>query len=192
VFPGSVTAIPPQTLRGAAVLLHPWQADDEGPLYEAARESLSTVGRWLPWLDDSYAPSDSKAWIDASADAWRSGHEYRFAIFDAGPGGRLLGGTGLNQLNHPHRVANLGYWVRDTAVGRGIATEAARLASQFALTTLGCSRVEILTIDGNVASQRVAEKLGAAFEGVLRDRLWLRGKVYPARLYSIVRGDLSK
>jgi RimJ/RimL family protein N-acetyltransferase len=59
------------------------------------------------------------------------------------------------------------------------------------MTALGFSRVELLTIDGNVASQRVAERLGAVFEGVLRDRLWLRGKAYPARLYSIVRGDLS-
>lgn len=185
------TAIPPQSLRGTAVLLRPWQAEDEGPLYEAARESISTVGRWLPWLDDSYASSDSKTWIDASSEAWRNGHEYRFAIVDADPGGRLLGSVGINHLNHAHRVANLGYWVRATAVGRGIATEAARLAARFTLTSLGFSRVEILTIDGNVPSQRVAERLGAAFEGVLRDRLWLRGKVYPARLYSIVRGDLS-
>jgi ribosomal-protein-serine acetyltransferase len=178
------------TLVGGTVNLRPWRPGDEPELFEAARESLPTVGRWLPWLTESYSPADSAAWITSSVEAWEAGVEFRFAVVEATPPGRLLGGVGINQLNKLHRMANLGYWVRTTATGQGVATHAARLAARFALTTLELVRVEIVTMDENAASQRVAVKLGATFEGVLRDRLWLGGKSHPARLYSIVRGDL--
>jgi ribosomal-protein-serine acetyltransferase len=156
------------TLSEGAVLLRPWESRDESPLFEAARESIETVGRWLPWLTEGYARADSAAWIRASAEAWKAGQEYRFAI----------------------GMANLGYWVRATATGRGIATSAARLAARFALANLNMARVEILTADANDASRKVAEKLGAHYEGMLRDRLRHGDGMIAARLYCLVRADL--
>jgi RimJ/RimL family protein N-acetyltransferase len=52
-------------------------------------------------------------------------------------------------------------------------------------------RVEIAAHPDNVASRRVAEKAGATFEGVMRNRIYMRGRSYPAALYSLVPEDLG-
>jgi ribosomal-protein-serine acetyltransferase len=184
--------IAPPTLTDGVVMVRPWQRRDAPALFEAARESIATVGAWLPWLDETYKFEDAEIWTIMSDAHWHGGLEYRFAIFEAGAHGRLLGGVGLNQINRPHRVGNLGYWVRASATGRGVATRAARLVARFGLTTAELGRIEILTATDNLASQRVADKIGATFEGVLRERLLTRGERVPARLYSLIGRDVRE
>ena len=53
------------------------------------------------------------------------------------------------------------------------------------------SRIEILAVVSNTASQRVAEKIGALREGVLRRRLLIQGQSQDAVIYSLVPEDLS-
>ena len=190
--PHPTPAIPPATLTDGVVMVRPWQRRDAPALFEAAHESIATVGAWLPWLDDTYRFEDAEVWTIMSDAHWHGGLEFRFAIFEAGAHGRLLGGVGLSQINRPHRVGNLGYWVRASATGLGVASRAARLVAQFGLTTAELGRIEILTATDNLASQRVAQKIGATFEGVLRERLLARGERITARLYSLVRSDLAK
>jgi RimJ/RimL family protein N-acetyltransferase len=111
--------------------------------------------------------------------------EYGFAIVDAQGG--FLGGCGLNQLSAAHRFGNLGYWVRTSASGRGVATEAARQLAEFAFRETDLVRLEIVCAAANVRSQRVAERAGAEREGVLRNRLMLHGHPVDAVMYSLVR-----
>jgi RimJ/RimL family protein N-acetyltransferase len=180
----------PGALSDGVIDVRPWRDGDAVALHEAARESIATVGQWLPWLTANYSLTDSEDWVSDSARHWRQGTEFRFGVFEPGPGGRCLGGAGLNHLNAVHGIGNLGYWVRSTGTGRGIGSRAARLVARFGLTTAGLGRVEILTACDNLASQRVAARIGARFEGVLRDRLQVHGQRIPARLYALVREDL--
>lgn len=57
----------------------------------------------------------------------------------------------------------------------------------FANTTQ--NRVEIVAAVDNVRSQRVAEKVGAYRDAVLRKRVMVRGLPSDAVLYSVVRPD---
>jgi RimJ/RimL family protein N-acetyltransferase len=86
----------------------------------------------------------------------------------------------------------MGYWVRASRERRGIGSAAARLASRFAFTELGLARIEIVALPDNVASRRVAEKIGARLECVARNRLQFRGEPRDAAVYSLVPGDLSR
>jgi len=61
--------------------------------------------------------------------------------------------------------------------------------AEFAFRETNLVRLEIVIAVGNVRSERVAEKVGAHREGVLRSRLILYSKVYDAVMYSLVRGD---
>ena len=63
------------------------------------------------------------------------------------------------------------------------------LIARFALEELELNRLEIFVPIGNKASQRVAEKAGARWEGVLRKRLILAGSSHDAALYSLVAED---
>ncbi|MFS8084914.1 MAG: GNAT family N-acetyltransferase, partial [Acidobacteriota bacterium] len=83
-----------------------------------------------------------------------------------------------------------GYWVRTSAAGRGIATGAARLMARFSFEQVGLHRVEIVAAVPNIASQRVAEKVGAVREGVLRNRLLIGKESQDAVLFSLIPEDL--
>lgn len=163
-----------------------YEADDAEPLWEAVRESVAEVGRWLPWCHAQYSMAEAVEWIGSRAPLAAEGREYGFAI--VGSDGRLLGGCGVNQINRIHRFGNLGYWVRTSATGRGVATGAVRQLAAFAFGTTDLVRLEIVCAVGNERSQRVAARAGAVREGVLRSRLLLDGQPVDAVMYSLVRG----
>jgi ribosomal-protein-serine acetyltransferase len=77
-----------------------------------------------------------------------------------------VGLVGLDRIS-ASGTANVGYWVRTGHTGQGIATAAVRLVARFGFEDLGLLRLELLIAVDNPASRRVAEKVGATFEGVL-------------------------
>ncbi len=171
------------------VTIRPFRPADVDALYTAVRESTDELLPWLPWAED-YTRADSEKWIATRADAWAQGEAFSFCVVDA-RGDTLIGGCGLNQLEAAHRRANIGYWVRSSRAGNGIATRAVRLTARFGIETADLQRIEITMDVRNQASQRVAEKAGAHCEGRLRNRLRMRGAPHDAFLYSIIPADLE-
>ena len=94
-------------------------------LYAAAVESSRDVYPWMPWRHPGYQPSDATGWLAGQVNRSASTEGFQFAI--RSDAGEYLGGCGINSLNREHGFANLGYWVRSSAVGRGVAPEAVRL-----------------------------------------------------------------
>jgi ribosomal-protein-alanine N-acetyltransferase len=72
----------------------------------------------------------------------------------------------------------IGYMLGRPHWGRGYATEAATAVRDYALTELGETRLIALIMHGNVASQRVAEKLGMQYEREVSLR-------FPTGLYAL-------
>jgi len=171
------------------ILIRALRQEDVSPLYEAARESIAEVSPWLPWCHENYSIEETREFIASRELASQSGEWYSFGIFEK-DGGRFLGGVGINFINRVHQMANLGYWVRTSAAGRGIATKATRAVARFAFEQIGLNRIEIVAAVGNIPSQRVAEKAGAVREGVLRKRLLIRGESQDAVMFSLVKEDL--
>lgn len=176
-------------LSDGKILIRPYRIDDIEALYEAVRESINEVSRWMPWCHAGYTVDEASAYVLSREEAWKSDREYGFGIFDA-ESGKFLGGVGLNFINRVHNCANLGYRVRTSAAGRGVASSAARLAARFGLEEIGLQRIEILAAVENLASQRAAEKAGAKLEGtLLRKRLRTNNQPVDACLYSLVSED---
>lgn len=177
-------------LTAGDIMVRSLRVDDTQKLYDAARESIPEVSPWLPWCHENYSIEETKEFIASRVRASGNDEWYSFGIFDQ-PSERFLGGVGINFINRVHQVGNLGYWVRTSAVGNGVASTGARLVAQIGFEQLGLHRIEILAAVPNVASQRVAEKVGAMREGVLRKRLFIHGKSHDAVLFSLVREDLA-
>ncbi len=53
-------------------------------------------------------------------------------------------------------------------------------------------RIEIVVTVGNDASKRVAEKVGATREGLLRNRLNIHNTIHDAFMYSLIPSDLAE
>jgi RimJ/RimL family protein N-acetyltransferase len=133
--------------------------------------------------------AEAVEWATSRARLAAEGREFAFAI--VGADGGFLGGCGVNQINSVHRYGNLGYWVRSSATGRGAATEAVRQAAEFAFRYTDLVRLEIVCAVENRRSQRVAERAGAAREGVLRSRLQLHGQSVDAVMFGLIRGRMG-
>lgn len=180
----------PHSLSDGVVSLRAHRPSDAEALAVAVRESVPTVGRWQDWCHEGYAIGDAESWMAGCRQDWLLGDGYEMLIVDARTD-QLLGGMGVNQRNREQRFANLGYWVRQSAQGRGVATRAGNLAIGFAFEAVKVARLEIVVAHDNVPSRKTAERLGGTFEGMLRSRLIINGKSVDAAMYSIVLGDLE-
>ena len=176
-------------LLGPSLVLRPPRADDAEPFWEAVTESVPELSRWMAWCHQGYSREEARAWLETCAHGWERADAFDFLVTDRDDA--LLGACALNHLDHGNRRANLGYWVRTSARGRGVGTEAAALAVHFGLGELGLGRVEIVAAVANLASQRVAEKLGARREGVARNRFCLDGRYVDGVVFSVVPADLQ-
>ena len=65
------------------------------------------------------------------------------------------------------------------------------LAARYAFEKVGLARVEIVIALANRASIRVAEKAGAHYEGVLRNRMVVGSDVFDAHMYSLIPQDFG-
>ncbi len=170
-----------------AVSIRLYEVSDVEAVTAAARESTADVLPWMPWCHAYYSTADAMDWIRASRDAHASGVMYDFAIVDSL--GNYAGGCGINQISRMTGVANLGYWVRSSLAGRGIAPAAVLRLVPWVFENTTLNRLEIVAAIGNHRSQRVAEKVGAHRDAVLRKRTLVNGLPSDAVLYSILRPD---
>ncbi len=169
-----------------AIDLLPYEPGDAAALTEAVQESVREVQPWMPWCYPGYSIGDAREYIGAAMAGRRQGTMYDFAIL---VDGRIAGGCGMNQINVLDRVANLGYWVRTSCAGRGVATAAVRQLLRWGFDHTNLNRIEIVAAVDNHASQRVAEKKGAGRDAVLAKRTMVAGQPSAAVLYSVLRAD---
>ena len=171
------------------ISIRPYALSDVPVFYEAACESVADVYPWLAWCHADYKLAEAQTWIASQVEAFEVLRLGRERIEDET--GRFLGGCGLNQISDVHRMANLGYWLRTSAAGKGVMPQAVRLVAQWAFANTNLERLEIVVAVGNTRSQRVAEKAGAQREGILRSRLYFHDRPHDAVMYSLVRSSQS-
>jgi ribosomal-protein-serine acetyltransferase len=171
-MPQLLTIPPRATLRKhpvetARTSLTPIDVNDGPELWDAVEGSRWHLERWLPWVPFNSTRDASLRYGDACAMDWDAGRAVRFAIRDKKTG-ELYGVVGLDSCVHLHRSCELGYWLRREATGRGLMTEAARAAVEFAFSRMGVHRVRCAAATDNIASLRVIGRLDFRFEGIAR------------------------
>jgi RimJ/RimL family protein N-acetyltransferase len=120
------------------------------------------IVRWTASLPTPYTEADAQGWIERHSELWNSGSTAQFAIVDASDGA-LMGNIYVIVAPFMLGRAALGYWVAEWGRARGFATSALVLASKWAFGVLNPPGLFLETLDGNVASERVAEKAGYVF-----------------------------
>jgi RimJ/RimL family protein N-acetyltransferase len=147
-----------------------WSPPDAPLLREAIADSLAELAAWMPWVHGEPAP------VDDHLDRLRRfrgqfdlGHDYVYAILDPDET-RVLGGSGLHPRVGPDAF-EIGYWVRTSHAGQGIATEASAVLTRVGLEIMGADRIEIRVAEGNAASVAIPRKLGYPEEVVARRRV---------------------
>ena len=157
--------------------------------HEALVESLGALRPFFAWAAPTPTLDDTRATMErAVADFAAREGELRFVVARASDR-RVLGCIGLSLRKPSIPWVEIGYWVRASEAGRGVATAAVALAEAYAVRHLGVRRLEIRMAGTNAASRRVAEKAGFAYEGTLRHARRLpSGALDDTRVYAKVFG----
>lgn len=177
-------------LTDGVVLLRPFRLEDVMPLFEAVRESLTELKPWMSWVHDGYLQQETEDYIRITRARWLEDTFFAFAITDANTG-EILGGCGLGQKSPVYHYSNLGYWVRTSRHGHGMAGRAAKLIARFGFEHTGIIRAEIVMAVPNEKSRRVAEKIGAHYEGTLLNRMVVGKTIHDAHMFSLLPSDFG-
>jgi RimJ/RimL family protein N-acetyltransferase len=170
-------------LRDGDLVLRPWTEADVPALVEACNDP--EISRWIPAIPAPYTQDHALAFVRGEV---RPLEHSRAITVDAVVVGAI--GLGLNSEEYRGRI---GYWVAAAARGRGFCTRALSLLSRWALDDLDLQRLELITDPDNVASQRVAEKVGFQREGVLRSHLLHPdGRRRDSVMFSLLPGELVR
>jgi RimJ/RimL family protein N-acetyltransferase len=144
------------------LLLRPFRADDLLPVREAIDESLAEVQRWLPWGAEEPSSLEHLATrLGKYATECANGTAWRLALVDDETG-RFLGSGALLPFVGPNAL-EVGYWIRRSEAGRGLATRVAAALTRYAFREHGIERMELWMKPGHTVSAAVARRLGFEF-----------------------------
>jgi RimJ/RimL family protein N-acetyltransferase len=183
--PRRLTA-PDPVLADDAIRLEPLtQADRASMLALASEPDVARFTR-VParGLDERWAAG----WVARYERGLADGSCAGFAVRDAGDGA-FLGFAALVKLDLDSGEGEIGYMLVEAARGRGAATRAVRLLTEWGFSGLGLERLELRIDVANTASERVAERAGYRRDGVLRNLHVKEGVRADTAVWSRVRHD---
>jgi RimJ/RimL family protein N-acetyltransferase len=174
---------PDPQLRDDRVALRPWSLADVPAVTRACQDP--EIARWTV-VPSPYSEANAREWLSSVTDPAIEDHLALAMV--TSDSGELVGSMSLFIVKPA--VGEFGYWAAPELRGRGYTTRALRLMARWALDELKLPRLQLGTLPGNSASERVAEKAGFSREGVLRSYLDQRGERRDVLMWSLLPGEL--
>jgi ribosomal-protein-serine acetyltransferase len=135
--------------------------DESNLIFSIVDSEREYLGKWLPWVENTQTPGDSKEFIEGIIQKRQEGTEFGFGIIvNDQPKGHI-------SLMHVSdgKAPEIGYWISSQESGKGITSKAAKTVTEFGFKTLGLDKITIRADHRNIASNKVAEKLGYILTG---------------------------
>ncbi|MCW8108348.1 GNAT family N-acetyltransferase [Alteromonas ponticola] len=149
-------------------------------LCEAGQHSIEYV---RPWLGTSLCPVTIPAAKQCIASLELSRQQNYGIAYLLLSEFQCLGMGVINYIHPLHLNANLGFWIRPEASGKGLAVALSQRLIKLAFEQMKLVRLELLVEPANQASLRVVQKLNAEKEALCRKRVLGRD----ALLFSLTR-----
>jgi len=173
------------TLQTQRLTLRPARMTDARDMYEYSRDP--EVARHVLW--DPHASILQTRWyLRSLIRQYRSGQPGTFVI-ELTEAQKVIGTIGLMWMQRENRSAEVGYSLSRAYWNRGLMTEALREMLRFCFDTLCLNRVEAQHETDNPASGAVMRHAGMRREGLLRQRIYNKGRYVDVELYAILRSD---
>lgn len=171
------------TLQGENVLLEPLQIEHSEALGQAAADGEL----WNLKFTGVPTVSDMPQMIEKALANRDAGTELPFTVRRLSDQ-KVVGTTRFYFLSEEHRNLSIGYtWYSRSVQRTAVNTESKLLLLSYAFERLGCISVAWHTDDLNHNSQKAIERLGAKFEGVLRNhKIMPDGRYRDTHCYSML------
>jgi RimJ/RimL family protein N-acetyltransferase len=116
---------------------------------------------------------------------------FHLAIIDR-EGGRAVGVTMVHRIDWRTQTAHHGVKMLREVSGQGFATDACTARNTFLFFQLGLRKLVWRALDFNVASQRLAERLGYTLEGRERQAVQRDGRWCDVLTYGLLRSEAEQ
>lgn len=178
----SLTAtLGPFVLEGTYVRLEPLRIENAEVLRKAAQDS-----DWSWMSIDGTTEPNTHRWIRDALAAQERGLEYPFIVYLKADG-RAVGSTRYMDVRAANKGVEIGWtWYSSSVWATAVNPECKFLLMRHAFEDWGAIRIQLKTDNNNLHSQRAIVKLGARFEGRLRNhRIRKDGSRGDSMLYAI-------
>ncbi|HSL29035.1 MAG TPA: GNAT family N-acetyltransferase [Anaerolineales bacterium] len=146
----------PGVLETERLILRPMQASD----FDALHLIFADAKVMAAFDHDPFTHEQMERWLQRNLDHQEQFGYGLFSVLHKDTG-ELIGDCGLEQMEVDEmQIAELGYDFRSDVWNRGYATEAAAAVRDYAFDVLHLPQLISLIRAGNLASRRVAEKIG--------------------------------
>ncbi len=181
-----MTNIGPVVLEGKHIRLEPLRQSHAEGLLKAGQ--ASEIWDWLAVRLNTLEAA--RKFIDAALQAENTGSEYAFAVVMK-EGNRIVGSTRYMDVQAAHLGVEVGWtWYSPDVWGTAVNPEAKLLLLGHAFEKWHARRLQLKTDDKNVHSQAAIKKLGAKYEGVLRNhRIRPDGTMRHTVMFSIIDSE---
>ena len=158
----------PTITRGLITLRKP-HLDDTQAVFDGCQDPL--IPRFTA-ISTDYSMAHALDYVQRTDASVRTQRELPFVIEYGNGDDRVFAGTiSFHSLSVKNSVGELGYWMTSSMRGKGIATTAARMLTDYGFATIGFKRIEGLVDRENVASLKLLESAGYQREGLLRNKI---------------------
>jgi RimJ/RimL family protein N-acetyltransferase len=177
-------------LRTPRLLLRPYRPGDARMYATMHQQNREHLREFLPAeLRDMRTEQDAEAQIERMGRQWRRGELFIFGAWEQATG-IYVGETYLANAEWAVPSVELGYFTVAAHTSQGYAVEAGRAVVRFAFDVLKVERIDLQCASDNMASARVAERLGFRLEGRQRLRLRKRDSTLVDRVwYGLLRAE---
>lgn len=178
--------IEPVILEGDHVRLEPLLPSHEELLNNAAADGEL----WGSQFTIIPSRLEMASYINTALQAQATGGELPFVIIRESSG-EVVGTTRFYNIDRENRSVEIGYtWLALSAQRTAVNTEAKLLLLEHVFEKWGCIRVSFVTDVRNQRSQKALLRLGAKFEGILRNHLIMPGGRYrDSASFSIIESE---
>jgi RimJ/RimL family protein N-acetyltransferase len=158
----------PTITRGLITLRKP-HLDDTQAVFDGCQDPL--IPRFTA-ISTDYSMAHALDYVQRTDASVRTQRELPFVIEYGNGDDRDFAGTiSFHSLSVKNSVGELGYWMTSSMRGKGIATTAARMLTDYGFATIGFKRIEGIVDRDNVASLKLLESAGYQREGLLRKKI---------------------
>lgn len=160
-----------------------YDESDADELFVVVDADRAHLRQWLPWLDRIKGVEDERAFIRASREQFAKNNGFSAGIWHDG---RFVGSVGLHYIDRANRKTEIGYWLAESAQGKGIMTRAVRAVLREMFEAQNLNRVILYAATENRRSRAVAERAGFTLEGIAREAEWLYDHFVDLAIYSML------
>lgn len=158
---------------------------DAGDVFEYA--SVPEVSKYVTWMPHRTI-TDSKSFLKQVLYHYEQGVPSSWGIV-LKENNKLIGTGGFIWWLVEHSKAEVGYVISNQYWNKGYMTESLNEILRFGFEIMQLERIEARCFIENTASERVMQKCGMRFEGILRNSMYIKGEYRNFKLYSILRSE---